>query len=717
MALKRHRNIKYRLGVHVILSLLAFATLACLALLAGKPGALPVSISGFEPLTTLLAASVLLVIVLLSVRMLWRKVGALSRVEDATRRLTSGDYSRRIEIETGDEFQTFTQAFNELTDQLQESLMTSQSLAHIDHLILSGVDLDTILRKVLISSKMDAVDVTLCLRNNIGSVRISTYRMNGPRMVEDMVMLPEMTDDSLQDIDGYRRMAGRISDGEILECLPVSGEGKITGIMVVTGSRSLKASESKRLTDLVDRLSVAITNIRRSENLYQQAHFDALTGLINRHAFEGRLREHLARTSRGEKGALMFIDLDGFKKVNDTEGHDAGDRLLVIISERLREVMRSEDIIARLGGDEFAIIVPDCGDNNAISKLCERIIGSVTMPLVVDRMEHSIGASIGIALYPDDGQKSEEIVMKADSAMYRAKESGGSQFAFFDDTLNEANRYRVVVESRLRSAIKQGDLEVYFQPKLNLKTWTVASAEALMRWSDKELGAVSPDVFVPIAEETNLIHDFTAVLVEKIADLFEASKKSGLDLRSVALNASPKQLMTEGFALTLLSRLDQRRLPHECIEVEVTESVFARDTLQVIQELEILRSAGVKIALDDFGTGYSSLNMLRELPLDILKIDRAFITELESSNEARILVRHVISMASALGLEVVAEGVESDVQLQHVVDTDCDYIQGYLISRAHSQVDFINVMLEWQGAARSKSSRVDLAVSQNIRRH
>jgi len=308
-------------------------------------------------------------------------------------------------------------------------------------------------------------------------------------------------------------------------------------------------------------------------------------------------------------------------------------------------------------------------------------------------------------------------VMKADSAMYRAKESGGSQFAFFDDTLNEANRYRVVVESRLRSAIKQGDLEVYFQPKLNLKTWTVASAEALMRWSDKELGAVSPDVFVPIAEETNLIHDFTAVLVEKIADLFEASKKSGLDLRSVALNASPKQLMTEGFALTLLSRLDQRRLPHECIEVEVTESVFARDTLQVIQELEILRSAGVKIALDDFGTGYSSLNMLRELPLDILKIDRAFITELESSNEARILVRHVISMASALGLEVVAEGVESDVQLQHVVDTDCDYIQGYLISRAHSQVDFINVMLEWQGAARSKSSRVDLAVSQNIRRH
>jgi EAL domain-containing protein (putative c-di-GMP-specific phosphodiesterase class I) len=151
--------------------------------------------------------------------------------------------------------------------------------------------------------------------------------------------------------------------------------------------------------------------------------------------------------------------------------------------------------------------------------------------------------------------------------------------------------------------------------------------------------------------------------------------------------------------------------------VEVTESVFARDTLQVIQELEILRSAGVKIALDDFGTGYSSLNMLRELPLDILKIDRAFITELESSNEARILVRHVISMASALGLEVVAEGVESDVQLQHVVDTDCDYIQGYLISRAHSQVDFIKVMLEWQGAARSKSSRVDLAVSQKIPRH
>ncbi len=664
--------------------------------------------------TIVVAGLVLFSVGLLSVQIISKKLRSLSQFEEATRRLTNGDYSRRVKVDESDEFATLGKAFNELTDQLEESLISSRSLADIDRLILSAANLDTILFKVLASAQMEAIDVTLLVRHDMTSTQITTHLLERQRLVENFVAFSEVTDDSLKDIEGYRTIAHKVCGDNILECLPIAEEGQITGVLVATGPRTLRASESKRLTDLVDRLSVAVTNIRRSESLFQQAHFDALTGLINRHAFEEKLRESLSRARRGESGVLLFMDLDGFKKVNDTEGHEAGDRLLVTVSERLRETLRPEDTIARLGGDEFAIIVPGCSDGNAISFLCERLIEAVTKPVVVERMEHSIGASIGVALYPDDGQQLDELVMKADSAMYRAKESGGSKFAFFDDTLNEANRHRVLVESRLRSAIKQGDLEVHFQPKLNVHSWTVDSAEALMRWRDEQLGEVRPDMFVSIAEETSLIHDFMPILVDQVVDLLKAAERAGAALDTVAINASPKQLMSEGFALSLLSLLDRRGLPHASLELEVTETVFARDTEQVVRELEILRTAGMKIALDDFGTGYSSLNMLRELPLDSLKIDRAFITELETSKQARVLVQHLISIASTLGMKVVAEGVETDVQLQHLLDTDCDYIQGFLISKALSQADFINTLLAWHGNARAHSAQtIDLSISQN----
>ena len=221
-------------------------------------------------------------------------------------------------------------------------------------------------------------------------------------------------------------------------------------------------------------------------------------------------------------------------------------------------------------------------------------------------------------------------------------------------------------------------------------------------------------MFVSIAEETSLIHDFMPILVDQAASLLAAASKAGTVLDSIAVNASPKQLMADGFALSLLSLLDRNGLPHDSLELEVTETVFARDTEQVVRELEILRTAGMKIALDDFGTGYSSLNMLRELPLDSLKIDRAFITELEVSKEARLLVQHLISIASTLGMQVVAEGVETDVQLQHLLDTDCDYVQGFLISRALPEADFITTLLGWQSDAGARTdTSIDLSVSQS----
>lgn len=702
MAIRLRKRVERHLLTH--LGTFALVPISAIAYLAIYDGSVPAafhSVAQFSQLAVIVTTLALITAAVSVGRILRRNLQPLTELQDAIRRLANGDYSRRISISKNDEFKSLTHAFNAMTDQFEEAQNSSQSLADIDRLILSSADLDSVLRKVLISAQMEAVEITLILRPDMESVLLATYRLKKRQLVKDTIGLLEITDDGLRDIDGYCDIAKRVCGENTLEYLPIAGEGKISGVLVAAGDRSLTGGESKYLTDLADRLSVAVTNINRSDSLYQQAHFDALTGLINRHAFEDKLRESLSRSWRGEKGVLLFLDLDGFKRVNDTEGHKAGDRLLVIISDRLRETLREIDVIARLGGDEFAMIVPGCEDDKSVSVLCERIISSITKPIIVDRMEHSIGVSIGVAVFPDDATNVEELIMKADSAMYRAKESGGARFAFYDDTLNEANRHRVFVESRLRNAIKKGELNVHFQPKLKLADRSVETAEALLRWTDAKLGVVPPDTFVPIAEETSLIYDFMSILVDKTASLFASAEQRGITLDTVAINISQKQLMADGFALSLLSLLDRRNLPHHHIEIEVTESVFAKDTQQVVRELEILRQAGMKIALDDFGTGFSSLNMLRELPLDVVKIDRSFITELETSDQARSLVQHLISIAATLGKEVVAEGVETEVQLEHLIIAKCDYVQGFLVSKAKPEEEFIRMLSLWQSDSSS----------------
>jgi len=444
MGTRRRERAGYRVERQLLLLLCVFACAALAPLTAIALGLAEVPIWVLTCAVGLAFAATTAAMI----RLLRRRFALLGRLEQLTRHIIRGDYAYRVTVREHDEFQSLGNAFNEMTDQLQASLKSSQSVADIDRLILSSADLDTVVRKVLLSARMDKVEISLLLRlaRQHGLVR---YRLQQRDLVEEPVTLKEASDDTLRDIDGYQRLACQLSGDKVRSCTAVAADGAITGSLVAVADRLLTAGESKQLTDLADRLSVAITNIQRSEILFQKAHFDELTGLINRHALQENLREHISRSWRGEKGAVLFIDLDGFKKVNDTEGHKAGDRLLVIIAERLKACLREVDTIARMGGDEFAVIVPGCDDEKSISQLCERIIGSAIQPVIVDRMEHTVGASIGVAVFPDDGRKVDELIMKADSAMYRAKEAGRSRFAFFDDTLNEANRHRVLVESRL----------------------------------------------------------------------------------------------------------------------------------------------------------------------------------------------------------------------------------------------------------------------------
>jgi len=691
-----HTNISARrIQLLGVLSLLTFAGLVYV-LLGNATAAIE------NRILELVLGALLLSAAWLALAWLHRQQKAIARFEIAAKRIINRDNTQSLDADEHSEFPELVNIVNELVGQIDESMDARRCLSEIDSLILSGAPIDAIIRRCLAAANLDALDTRLLLRPDLSSVQVMMHRLDGLKVNTEVVSLLDMSTEALNHVDRYRELAAEQCDN-MLECYPIACDEQLAGVLFAAGHRSISAIESKRLTDLVDRLSVAVTNIAHSETLYQQAHFDPLTGLLNRRAFEDRLKESLARSHRDETGVLLFIDLDGFKKVNDTEGHEAGDRLLVLVAERLRAAVRPEDIIARLGGDEFAIIAPGSATEGSIAAICERIVSSVGGPVVVDRMEHTVGTSIGVARYPLDGKDLDEIVMKADSAMYRAKQKGGSRFSFFDDSMKEANDHRILVESRLCNAIKQHDLELQFQPKLDLKKWSLNSSEALLRWRDEQLGDVSPTEFIGVAEETGLIHNVMPLIVEGTTNVLKRADEQGIQIDSIAINASPKQIMTDGFALSMLSMLDMRNVPHEKIEVEVTETVLAQDMAQVLTELHILRMAGIKVALDDFGTGYSSLNMLRELPLDVVKIDRAFITELETSDEARDMLKHLIDMAKVLGLQVVAEGVETDVQLQYLLAHDCDVVQGYLIARAQSESDYLKMIVEW-GSTRPAST-------------
>lgn len=652
------------------------------------------------------AATGLLVCALIALRILHNKHKQMTQLHTLAKSIVNlRDPEVRISSEQFNELGPVAGVINQLMDQLNDSIETRRSLAELDALILSGADLSAITRRCLIAAQIDAVDTLLILKSEDNESDQYLHELDGLKVSKTFINNLNPSSGTMLDLrfltDVVRQRKGNVLANHVILC-----EEEPYGVLFASGNRPLSGTETKRLEDLVDRMSVAITNVKRSETLYNQANFDPLTGLLNRRAFESRLAECLHRSKRDESGVVLFLDLDGFKKVNDSAGHEAGDFLLALVAEKLRQVIRPEDTIARIGGDEFAVIASDCSEEKEISNLCERIIKTLTEPVAIEHIEHTIGTSIGIARYPDDGSEVDEILTKADSAMYKAKQEGGSRFAFFDDNLKAINDHRVLMESRLRTAIKEGGLGLFFQPKLGLTDWTINSAEALLRWRDERLGVVSSQEFVNVAEESGMMQDIMPIIIQKTSELLRRSDAEPVPLECIAINASPKQIMTEGFALSILSHLDALQVPHERIEIEVTETVFAPDMQQVLTELHILRMAGIKVALDDFGTGYSSLNMLRDLPLDIVKIDRTFITELEDSKEARSVLKHLIEIAAVLKLEVVAEGVETDLQLQELIENGCDYVQGWFISKALPTSDFLEFVRSWNNqSAQIQQSR------------
>ncbi|MGB5079493.1 MAG: EAL domain-containing protein [Burkholderiales bacterium] len=450
--------------------------------------------------------------------------------------------------------------------------------------------------------------------------------------------------------------------------------------------RGLHAVVEVRSADEMGSLATAFNAMaegikQEQAQLHRQANFDTLTGLPNRLMAFDRINLEISRAKRsGQRFAVLFFDLDDFKSVNDSLGHAAGDRMLVVIGARAQAVMRDADTVARLGGDEFLILAADVVDEVQVEKIAERLLEAVAEPQELSGRKIVTRCSIGIALYPDNGEDVETLVANADNAMYQAKAMQQGTATFFTEEMNSRLRKRVQMEQDLHAAIELGQLTLNFQPIVDAADRRHRGAEVLLRWNHPERGAIGPAEFIPLAEADGQIVRIGDWVLEQACRCWSAWRDSGIDSGFLAINISRIQFRRR-FSARLADLMSIYGVPAQALELEITESVLLDDHTQVAEELGRLRSVGVRLSLDDFGTGYSSLSYLKRFRFDVLKIDRSFVAGVPGDPDDVLLVRAILAMAKGFALKVVAEGVETDEQLSFVAAQGCDLAQGYLISK------------------------------------
>jgi diguanylate cyclase (GGDEF)-like protein/PAS domain S-box-containing protein len=436
------------------------------------------------------------------------------------------------------------------------------------------------------------------------------------------------------------------------------------------------------IRDISEKKRVQEALIEQKNILHYQAHHDALTDLPNRILFNDRLEHGIKRAKHNNTMlALLFIDLDHFKKINDTLGHHIGDRVLTTVADRLKKKIHNEDTLARLGGDEFTVIIEDVKHTQDIQKLAQQIRTVLIEPISIDEHTLYISGSIGISIYPQDDTDPQNLIKYADAAMYRAKEEGRNTYQFYSKEMTTQALQRLMMESSMREALNNQEFRLYYQPQFNVKTGEVIGVEALIRWEHPELGMLAPGRFIPLAEESDLIIEIDRwvmkTAMQQLSDWYAKGYTPGL----IALNLSMRQLSSSDFMELLEKYMDQTCFNPAWLELEVTEHQVMKRPDESIEKLQVLDAMGIKIAIDDFGTGYSSLAYLKRLPVSTLKIDQSFIRDIPEDKEDEAIVKAIIALAESLGMELIAEGVESEAQIAFLKENNCIQMQGYYYSR------------------------------------
>jgi len=467
----------------------------------------------------------------------------------------------------------------------------------------------------------------------------------------------------------------------------------------MTGQGKLDAEG--RLTHYEGTVEDVSERRRYQAHVEQQANFDALTGLANRALLDDRLRQALKQAeSAGGRVTVALVDLDQFKLINDSFGHQVGDALLRIIAERLKGCVRDSDTVARQGGDEFVLVLRNYADDDEITSIMQRVQAAISAPWTAGRRELHVTCSIGIAVYPQDGRSTEVLLRNADSAMYKAKEHGRNNYQFFTAELNRLILERLSVERRLRSALVRKQFVLHYQPRVNVRTGRIVAAEALLRWRAPQGGLYRPARFITVAENTGLIVPIGKWVLRTACDQARSWQIQGLRSIAISVNVSPRQFREGDMVQTVAEALEQSGLPARCLQLELTENMMMGDAEKCISMLRDLKQLGVQLAVDDFGTGYSSLSYLKRFPVDHLKIDRAFVKDIVTDPDDGAIVQTIIALGHKLGMRIVAEGVETEEQREYLYRSRCDEMQGFHFSRPLPATDF---------AAMLSDSTADLA--------
>ena len=479
---------------------------------------------------------------------------------------------------------------------------------------------------------------------------------------------------------------------------PIVALSKVSAQISRLGDYSIRAQVSsmadigmlsKAFNTMLDRiqrreseLEAEIAERKKMEvKLDRLAHFDDVTQLHNRHFFNERLEAVIARSQQfDERTVLMFIDLDNFKTVNDTLGHDIGDELLRLVSRRLAETLRYGDVISRIGGDEFAIILENVSQTSVATLVADKCLAELAQPIEISGHEIHIGASIGISVFPDDAESMHELLKYADTAMYYAKNNGKNGYRLFTNSMQEDARKRFTIDNNLRRALERGEFVLHYQPQFDLRSGAITGAEALIRWVHPELGLISPADFIPVAEDTGMIVRIGEWVLQEACDELRTWHDEGF-LTRMSVNLSGRQLQEENLVAAVLDSVEGSGIDARWLELELTESMLMDASASVLEKLHALKRAGVQLAIDDFGTGYSSMSYLKTFPVSSLKLDRSFIRDLPASSQDAAITKAIIAMAQSLNMETVAEGIETREQGDFLRAHGCDKAQGFYFSK------------------------------------
>jgi diguanylate cyclase (GGDEF)-like protein len=667
---------------------------------------------GLELSYPLLLLAALLLCGLITARVVRRYIEPLHEVGNAARAMATRQFSVRVDASGDDELAELGAAFNSMAGELQQQFDSLEALSQVDRMLLESTDLEAVLGSLLprIGEVVGAVAVAVVLRDDDSDDCARIFVQQTSLQRSQPVRRITLDWAAVERTVGRRRMcrsddlatevrehlgAIEVVPGTARQIWSLRSESRLAGLLSVefedeAGERRPRAG---LVGDFADRVAVAVRNMQFTRSLYQKGHFDSLTGLPNRALFLERLDAEVAQARRdGVEGALLYLDLDSFKQVNDTSGHQAGDRLLAEVAARMRASLGERGLIARLGGDEFAVVLPRVDGPDDAQQEANRLLAALASG---GRLGAGSGrpvtASVGICLFPRDGTTASELLKHSDIAMYRAKDSRHEHIVFFAAEMQERMHHRAALEFGLRSAIEAGELQLFYQPIY--RGDDLVAGEALLRWFTQSGEQISPATFIPIAEDCGLIHEVGRWALQEACRHRAAWVAQGVAPEYISVNVAPEQLTDPRFIDAVQQALRLNRLDPAGVQLEITESALSEER-EAEQRLEKLAGLGVRIALDDFGTGYSSLGHLQRLPIDVIKIDRAFVMHVPQSSSAARLLEAILQMGVGLDKVMIAEGVETVEQEQFLHARGCTLIQGFLRGRPMPAGEFGRLLAE-----------------------